>query len=34
MICSIVPISFSRTTPIDESSIVIIIRIIASIAGT
>ncbi len=32
--CSMVPISFSRTTPIAESSIVITIRIIASTAGT
>ena len=34
MSCSIVPISFSRTTPMAESSIVMTIRIIASTAGT
>ena len=34
MICSMVPISFSRTTPIAERIMVMIIRIMASTAGT
>ena len=34
MSCSIVPISFSRTTAMAESSMVMIMRIMASTAGT
>ena len=34
MSCSRVPISFSRTTPIDERIMVITMRIMASTAGT
>ena len=34
MICSRVPISFSRTTAMAESSMVMSIRIMASTAGT
>ena len=34
MICSSVPISFSRTTAIADSSMVTSIRIMASTAGT